>query len=261
MRTVLRLVAVAAIAVALVGCTTFPTGGWSTAPSPDATTAAAPASSQPSPTADVGASGGAIEITAFDLGFTPAAVTVPAAGTYDVTFDNTGASPHDVTFADGTKIAADPGKSATGTVTVPADGIAFICSIPGHEAAGMKGAVAVAGTAAASPAASPSGDSHGGPLPAGDVAADPNAPAYEPIDATAPALLPGTSHDIDLVITEEEKTIAPGFVQKVWTFGGTVPGPVIRVKVGDTIRVHLKNPASEPAVAFHRLPRQPGRLE
>ena len=37
-------------------------------------------------------------------------------------------------------------------------------------------------------------------------------------------------------------TVAEGFVQRVWTFGGTVPGPVIRVKVGDTIRVHLKNP-------------------
>ena len=259
-RTLLRLVAVTAIAVALVGCTTFPTGGWTYAPSPDATTAAAPASaaaptsSQPSPSTGVAASGGAIEIKAFDLGFTPAAVTVPAAGTYDVTFDNTGASPHDVTFADGTKIAADPGTTATGTVTVPAEGIAFICSIPGHEAAGMKGAVAVAGTAAASPAASPSGDSHGGPLPEGEIAADPNAPAYVPMDATAPALLPGKTHDIDLVITEEEKTIAPGFVQNVWTFGGTVPGPVIRVKVGDTIRVHLKNPVSNQlshSIDFH----------
>lgn len=148
-RTLLRLVAVTAIAVALVGCTTFPTGGWTYAPSPDATTAAAPASaaaptsSQPSPSTGVAASGGAIEIKAFDLGFTPAAVTVPAAGTYDVTFDNTGASPHDVTFADGTKIAADPGTTATGTVTVPAEGIAFICSIPGHEAAGMKGTIVV----------------------------------------------------------------------------------------------------------------------
>ena len=74
------------------------------------------------------------------------------------------------------------------------------------------------------------------------------------MDATAPALLPVPTHDIDLIITEEEKTIAPGFVQKVWTFGGTVPGPVIRVKVGDTIRVHLKNPLENQlahSVDFH----------
>ena len=44
-------------------------------------------------------------------------------------------------------------------------------------------------------------------------------------------------------------TVATGFVQKVWTFGGTVPGPVIRVKVGDTIRVHLKNPVDQHSCA------------
>jgi nitrite reductase (NO-forming) len=49
-------------------------------------------------------------------------------------------------------------------------------------------------------------------------------------------------------------TVAAGFVQKVWTFNGTVPGPVIRVKVGDTVRIHLKNPASSElphSVDFH----------
>jgi nitrite reductase (NO-forming) len=241
-RTLARLVAVSALAVGLVGCASAPAGGWTYAPSPAAVVAAAASPSGSPAASPAGAAVDAIEIKAFDLGFTPSAVTVPAAGTYDVTFDNTGAAPHDVTFQDGTKIAAAPGETVTGTVTVPADGIGFLCSIPGHEAAGMKGSVAVAGTAAASPAPSASGDSHGGPLPVGDLAADPNAPAYVPIDATAPALLPGTTHDIDLVITEEEKTIAPGFVQRVWTFGGSVPGPVIRVKVGDAIRVHLKNP-------------------
>jgi nitrite reductase (NO-forming) len=43
-------------------------------------------------------------------------------------------------------------------------------------------------------------------------------------------------------------------VQKVWTFGGSVPGPVIRVKVGDKIRVHLKNPATNQmshSIDFH----------
>ncbi len=49
-------------------------------------------------------------------------------------------------------------------------------------------------------------------------------------------------------------TVADGIVQKVWTFGDTVPGPVIRVKVGDTVRIHLKNaPTSEAphSIDFH----------
>ncbi len=246
-----RVAAMTSVVAILIGCVTVPPGGWTYAsPAASGAAVAAQPSANAVPSAQTAEVGKTIEIEAFDLGFKPAQVSVPAAGTYDVTFHNTGASPHDLTFADGTKIVADPAATATGTVTIPAGGVTFICSIPGHEQAGMKGAVTVASTAAASPAASPasspaaspSGDSHGGPLPAGDVEADPNAPAYVPMDATAPALLPGTTHDIDLVITEEEKTVAPGFVQKVWTFGGTVPGPVIRVRVGDRIRVHLKNP-------------------
>jgi nitrite reductase (NO-forming) len=48
--------------------------------------------------------------------------------------------------------------------------------------------------------------------------------------------------------------VAEGYVQAVWTFNGTVPGPVIRVHQGDTIRIHLKNPATNKlshSVDFH----------
>jgi len=61
-------------------------------------------------------------------------------------------------------------------------------------------------------------------------------------------------HDIDLVIEEKLMTVADGFSQAVWTFGGSVPGPVIRVKQGDLIRIHLKNPATSKlphSVDFH----------
>jgi len=236
--SLLRLAAVAALVVAVIGCASDGGSGWTFAPAvtPSAGTGAA----QPTPSSSAPPAASAadkIAIEAFDTGFKPAAVTVAAPGTYDVSFSNTGTVPHDLTFADGTKVEAAPGATATGTVTIPAGGLTFICSIPGHEAAGMKGAVAVEGAAPA-----PSGDSHGGTPPTGTVAADPNAPAYEPFDATAPDLLPGKTHDIDLVMTERQMTVAPGFAQAVWTFGGTVPGPVIRVKVGDTIRIHLKNP-------------------
>jgi nitrite reductase (NO-forming) len=228
----------AVLAIGVSGCASEGGPGWTYAPSvaPSAGTAAGQATAHPSANPAAPATG-KIEVEAFDLGFTPAGVTVPAAGTYDVILHNTGVSPHDITFADGTKIDAAPGATTTGAVTIPAGGLTFICSIPGHEQGGMKGAVTVEGAAPA-----PSGDTHGGPVPTGTVAADPNAPAYVPLDATAPALLPGQTHDIDLVMTEQQMTIAPGFAQAVWTFGGTVPGPVIRVKVGDTIRVHLKNP-------------------
>jgi nitrite reductase (NO-forming) len=112
----------------------------------------------------------------------------------------------------------------------------------------MKGEIKVAGAAGAAngktETAAAGHDDHGGPAPTTDVQADPDAPKYTLHDAVAPARLGGEVHDIDLVIEEKTMTVAEGFVQKVWTFGGTVPGPVIRVKVGDTVRIHLKNPTN-----------------
>ncbi len=193
---------------------------------------------------------GTLDVDAVDLGFTPSELSVAKAGRYVVNFKNTGAIPHDLTFADGTKAVASPGESASVEVTVPDSGISFICSIPGHADAGMRGSITVAGNTAGGGGS----DDHGGPAPATDVQPDPNAPAYTLYPAEAPALLAGDVHDIDLVIEEKQMTVAAGFVQSVWTFGGTVPGPVIRVKVGDTIRIHLKNPATNQlahSVDFH----------
>jgi nitrite reductase (NO-forming) len=95
--------------------------------------------------------------------------------------------------------------------------------------------------------------------PAGEVAADPSAPAYELHDPKAPALAEGEVHDIDLYVVEQQMTVADGFAQTVYAFGftpetATVPGPTIRVKVGDTVRIHFKNPASNlmpHSVDFH----------
>ncbi len=184
---------------------------------------------------------GTIEIKGFDIGFEPKQLEVAKPGLYKVHFTNTGSIAHDVTFSDGTKLTAEAGKNVDGTVKIGADGLTYICSVPGHKEAGMTGKVTIAGAPAA--VAMHNADDHGGPPPQTNVAADPAAPDYVLHPAEAPAALQGVVHDIDLVIKEMPMTVAKGFVQKVWTFGGTVPGPVIRVKVGDTVRVHLKNPA------------------
>ncbi len=46
---------------------------------------------------------------------------------------------------------------------------------------------------------------------------------------------------VRLETIEKEVEIAPGVQYKIWTFNGTVPGPMIRVRVGDEVEVHLKN--------------------
>jgi len=241
------------LTVSLAGCGGAADPQWTYAPAPSGDVAldqptAAPASQAPAasqaPSGDVLAT---LEVTAFDLGFKPNAFTVDKAGSYEVKLVNTGTIPHDITFPDGTKLAANAGATASAVVAVPAAGLTFICSIPGHADAGMKGTISVKGAAAG-------GDSHGGPAPVTDVQADENAPKYVPRNPKAPALLPGDTHDVDLVVEEKLMTVAAGFSQAVWTFNGSIPGPVIRVKLGDTIRIHLKNPVTNKlphSVDFH----------
>ena len=197
---------------------------------------------------------GELEIHSFEMGFEPASFNIDQPGRYTVKLVNDGVLPHDITFPDDTKIAANAGETQTGEVVIPEGGTTFLCSVPGHAAAGMKGTITVGATAAETHGGGNQGGDHGGPAPATDVQPDPNAPAYTMFDATAPGALEGTTHDIDLVIEEKEMTVANGFVQKVWTFGGSVPGPVIRVRVGDTVRVHLKNPTTNQlphSIDFH----------
>lgn len=194
-----------------------------------------------------------LEIKGIDIGFSPNFFNVAKPGTYTIKLHNTGSIVHDLTFPDGTKIVAQAGKSAQADVAIGPEGVKFICSVPGHKEAGMVGTISVGGKLVQS-AEGESGGGHGGPAVASDIPPDPNAPAYKLYDAAAPKALEGELHDIDLVIKETPMTVAKGFVQSVWTFGGTVPGPVIRVKVGDTVRIHLKNPAESKlphSVDFH----------
>jgi nitrite reductase (NO-forming) len=248
MRRLAALITTLAAMAILVGCT--PTvkaeAPWTYAPA-----VADPPGTQS--TSAVGDVLGTIKITAADLSFSPGMITVAEAGTYAVELANTGAIQHNVTFADGTTIVADAGQTASGVVNVPAAGLNFTCSIPGHAAAGMTGMVSVGSMPMGSsmpgmPGATstPGGSTGGAPVE------DPNAPAYELRDAKAPAVLPGTVHDIDLPIIEKDITVAKGVVVHAWTFGGTVPGPVIRVHLGDTVNVHLKNDgAMSHSIDFH----------
>lgn len=68
---------------------------------------------------------------------------------------------------------------------------------------------------------------------------------HDPTDLPAP--LPSRAPEtvsIDLTTTEVIAEIAPGVRAGAWTFNGTVPGPFLRVRVGDTVNVRLTNDAT-----------------
>lgn len=57
-----------------------------------------------------------------------------------------------------------------------------------------------------------------------------------PIDRAGPAKV-----IVELTTTEMKGALANDVEYTFWTFGGTVPGPFIRVRVGDTVQIRLKN--------------------
>ena len=166
--------------------------------------------------------------------------------TFEVT--NDGAVPHDLDVNGSRTPMLNPGESATLAVEAPGSGdLKLLCSVPGHEPAGMTLALPIAtdDTAGAAVGAA----SVGAEAATVDFANPDNADAYEGLkpglevrDPTAPEPASGTVHDITFDIEETVMQVAEGVYQEVWTFNGQVPGPVLRVKVGDTVNLTLRNP-------------------
>jgi nitrite reductase (NO-forming) len=82
----------------------------------------------------------------------------------------------------------------------------------------------------------------------------PTAPAY---DAAVAAVARARIKEFRIPITHDTIEIAQGVKYAGWTFGGTVPGPVIRVREGDLVKVRLVNTSPMPhSIDFHaaRIP-------
>ncbi len=94
--------------------------------------------------------GETLAFESFEMGFAPAQVQVVRSGHYVVTFTNGGQIEHDWS-AGGVRLVARPGETVRGEVEVPDGGLEFVCSIPGHAQAGMRGTITVAATAGMQP--------------------------------------------------------------------------------------------------------------
>jgi nitrite reductase (NO-forming) len=80
----------------------------------------------------------------------------------------------------------------------------------------------------------------------------------DPLSVSEPTLVPPpgvpAGHElgnqrvvVHLESVEASTEIAPGVTYTTWTFNGSVPGAMLRARVGDTLEIHLKNPASNTA--------------
>jgi nitrite reductase (NO-forming) len=66
-------------------------------------------------------------------------------------------------------------------------------------------------------------------------------PAHQVYNAQPPAAPSDSSVNIQLTVKEALISIAPGVAYHAWTFDGTVPGPILRVRQGQTVTFTLIN--------------------
>jgi plastocyanin len=113
------------------------------------TSTAAPAATPT--TADSGAGGGGSTVTVAadpsgQLAYDKKTLTAKA-GSVTIDFTNDSSTPHNVTIEQGEKELGNTptiqGSKATKTITLKAGTYSFYCSVPSHEAAGMKGTLTV----------------------------------------------------------------------------------------------------------------------
>ena len=73
-----------------------------------------------------------------------------------------------------------------------------------------------------------------------------------PVEAHLPPARTTRVHRIRLEMVHSPVTIAPGVRYAAWTFGGSVPGPALRVRQGDAVDFTLVNRANIPhSMDFH----------
>lgn len=193
-----------------------------------------------------------VAVTAEGMRFDPDRITVPAGDRLVIELTNRDHRRHDLVLATGTKT---PTLARGGTVRLDAGIIGGTvegwCSLPGHRQAGMTLTITTtpAGT-----------DSHAQHAPTTtDPTATPHIDAmavppagFAARDAAAPPTPTARVHRIELRVQEVVREVAPGVRQRLWTFNGTAPGPVLRGRVGDTFEITLTNDGTlDHGVDFH----------
>ncbi|MFN8037179.1 MAG: multicopper oxidase domain-containing protein [Acidimicrobiia bacterium] len=223
------------------------------------------------------ASGKTVDVTLADLSIKPGTITVASGTDLTLHVTNAGAITHNLKEegkSPGTK-DLKPGTSADlelGKVTAP---ITLWCTIPGHKAAGMSMTVNVTGKAAASHTAAMHMAKAGASstqFDSKDQSLDPSATPPKDFVARDPSLAPvapGTTHDVTFHIQDKVLEVAPGVKQRMWTFNGTVPGPILHGRIGDTFNVTVVNDAtmthnidfhaSQTSMDVDMAPIQPGK--
>jgi nitrite reductase (NO-forming) len=208
-----------------------------------------------------------VDVQAHDMRFTPSVIEVPAGTHLRIKVTNTDDQDvHDLVLDSGADSGRlSPGDAATVDVGVVGRDIDGWCSVVGHRQMGMVltvKATGVSGVAADTTGSTAEGSGHAAHQdgPGGDTATTPGtmqganagdparldpmakpAADFESHDPVLPPLDDRRVHQVTLTVREVEREVAPGVTQRLWTYNGSAPGPVLHGRVGDTFVVTLVN--------------------
>ncbi|BCJ76925.1 hypothetical protein CS0771_64690 [Catellatospora sp. IY07-71] len=179
-----------------------------------------------------------VEVALSGMRATPAVIEVPAGTRLVLSVTNTDSQRHDLRVDGGPRTPLlRKGQQASLDVGVVAADVKAWCAVPGHRAAGMALTIKVGGAAAAA-------QDHSGHTTATGPVPDPGAAystGFTAHDAVLPPAPTGRLHRVELPVVDKEIEVAPGLRQRSWTFGGSVPGPTLRGRVGDEFEITLVN--------------------
>lgn len=214
-----------------------------------------------------------VKVQARDMRFTPDTISVPAGNRLVVVLTNTDDEDvHDLVLDSGADSGRlSPNETARIDVGVVGRDLEGWCSVIGHKQMGMVLTVDVTGTAPASVTGTSGaadeghashqhgpGGTDGDAVPEGDEAErdDPSpatdgldlmaelSPGWSARDAALPPLTNGRVHRRTFVVRDVEREVAPRVTQRLWTYDGTAPGPVLHGRVGDRFEITLINRGS-----------------
>lgn len=205
--------------------------------------------------ASTGGAPATVHVALDEMTITPAAITLEAGGALHVV--NEGGVPHNLTVADQDLTTGDlaPGESLQLDLSGLAPGdYTVVCTIPGHEDAGMTATLTVvpAGSGGAASGDAVAASSHAGH---GDEDFDAMNETMIETMGQFPVETEGLGNveleptevradgtkvfDLTAAITPWE--LSKGNIVEAWTYNGIVPGPTIRLDVGDRAEIRLTN--------------------
>jgi FtsP/CotA-like multicopper oxidase with cupredoxin domain len=183
-------------------------------------------------------------------------VMVDAGGVLKVT--NKGAAPHILAIKGTGLTTPELGPNATAGLKVDSlqpGNYTLVCTIAGHEAAGMTGDLHVMSGGAAQHAGTATMNANEmDALMAERTKAFPARTDGLGGQVLAPNVLPDGTKQWDLTTKIVDWELEPGKFVKAWTYNGTVPGPTLKANPGDNVRIVVKNELPEStAIHFHGL--------